>query len=38
MTVFNTFWKVIINTKDTIILFTVMLIAFGWINTTISNT
>ena len=34
MTVFNTFWKVINKYKGTIILFTVMLIAFGGINTT----
>lgn len=38
MTVFNTFWKVINKYKGTIILFTVMLIAFGGINTTTSNT
>lgn len=37
MTVFNTFWKVINKYKGTIILFTVMLIAFGGINTTSSN-
>lgn len=37
MTVFNTFWKVINKYKGTIILFTVMLIAFGGINTTTSN-
>ena len=38
MTVFNTFWKVINKYKGTIILFTVMLVAFGGINTTTSNT
>lgn len=37
MTVFNTFWKVINKYKGTIILFTVMLVAFGGINTTSSN-
>lgn len=37
MTVFNTFWKVINKYKGTIILFTVMLILFGGINTTSSN-
>lgn len=37
MTVFNTFWKVINKYKGTIILFTVMLVAFGGINTTTSN-
>lgn len=37
MTVFNTFWKVINKYKGTIILFTVMLIAFGGINTTSNN-
>ena len=37
MTVFNTFWKVINKYKGTIILFTVMLVAFGGINTTPSN-
>lgn len=37
MTVFNTFWKVINKYKGTIILFTVMLIAFGGINTTTSK-
>lgn len=37
MTVFNTFWKVIKKYKGTIILFTVMLILFGGINTTSSN-
>lgn len=37
MTVFNTFWKVINKYKGTIILFTVMLILFGGINTTTSN-
>lgn len=34
MTVFNTFWKVINKYKGTIILFTVMLVTFGGINTT----
>lgn len=34
MTVFNTFWKVINKYKGTIILFTVMLVIFGGINTT----
>lgn len=37
MTVFNTFWKVINKYKGTIILFTVMLVTFGGINTTSSN-
>lgn len=37
MIVFNTFWKVINKYKGTIILFTVMLVAFGGINTTSSN-
>ena len=37
MTVFNTFWKVINKYKGTIILFTVMLVAFGGINITTSN-
>lgn len=37
MTVFNTFWKVINKYKGTIILFTIMLVAFGGINTTSSN-
>lgn len=37
MTVFNTFWKIINKYKGTIILFTVMLVAFGGINTTSSN-
>lgn len=37
MTVFNTFWKVINKYKGTIILFTVMLVAFGGINTTSNN-
>ena len=37
MIVFNTFWKVINKYKGTIILFTVMLVAFGSINTTSSN-
>lgn len=37
MTVFNTFWKAINKYKGTIILFTVMLVAFGGINTTSSN-
>ena len=37
MTVFNTFWKDINKYKGTIILFTVMLVAFGGINTTSSN-
>lgn len=37
MTVFNAFWKVINKYKGTIILFTVMLVAFGGINTTSSN-
>lgn len=37
MTVFNTFCKVINKYKGTIILFTVMLVAFGGINTTTSN-
>ena len=37
MTVFNTFWKVINKYKGTIILFTVMLILFGGINTTSNN-
>ena len=34
MTVFNTFWKIINKYKGTIILFTVMLVTFGGINTT----
>ena len=34
MTVFNTFWKVINKYKGAIILFTVMLVTFGGINTT----
>ena len=37
MTVFNTFWKVINKYKGTIILFTVMLVTFGGINTTSNN-
>lgn len=37
MTVFNAFWKVINKYKGTIILFTIMLVAFGGINTTSSN-
>lgn len=37
MTVFNTFWKVINKYKGTIILFTVMLVTFGAINTTSNN-
>lgn len=37
MTVFNAFWKVINKYKGTIILFTVMLVTFGGINTTSSN-
>lgn len=37
MTVFNTFWKVINKYKGTIILFTIMLVAFGGINTTSNN-
>lgn len=37
MTVFNTFWKVINKYKGTIILFTVMLVAFDGINTTSNN-
>lgn len=37
MTVFNAFWKVINKYKGTIILFTVMLVAFGGINTTSNN-
>lgn len=37
MIVFNTFWKVINKYKGTIILFTVMLVAFGGINRTSSN-
>ena len=37
MIVFNTFWKVINKYKGTIILFTIMLVAFGGINTTSSN-
>ena len=37
MIVFNTFWKVINKYKGTIILFTVMLVAFGGINTTSNN-
>ena len=37
MIVFNTFWKVINKYKGTIILFTGMLVAFGGINTTSSN-
>ena len=37
MIVFNTFWKVINKYKGTIILFTVMLVAIGGINTTTSN-
>ena len=37
MTVFNAFWKVINKYKGTIILFTIMLVAFGGINTTSNN-
>ena len=37
MIVFNTFWKVINKYKGTIILFTVMLVTFGGINTTSNN-
>lgn len=37
MTVFNAFWKVINKYKGTIILFTVMLVTFGGINTTSNN-
>lgn len=37
MTVFNTFWKVINKYKGTIILFTIMLVTFGGINTTSNN-
>lgn len=37
MTVFNTFWKVIKKYKGFIILFTVMLVAFGGINTQTTN-
>ena len=37
MTVFNTFWKVINKYKGTIILFTGMLVTFGGINKTSSN-
>ena len=37
MTVFNTFWKVIKKYKGFIILFTVILVAFGGINTQTTN-
>lgn len=38
MTVFNTFWKIIKKYKGTIILYTVMLIVFGGLNTTTNDT
>ncbi len=37
MTVFKTFWKVLYKYRGMIILYTVMLIAFGGINTTVND-
>lgn len=37
MTVFKTFWKIVKHYKGTVILYTMMLIAFGGMNTTANN-
>ena len=37
MTVFKTFWKIVKHYKGTVILYTMMLIVFGGMNTTANN-